>query len=172
MRELSKFEEDLYDEPGIQIISMAQVRGTILNLVSSAKAMTNSVAIIAIIIAVIGVVNTILMSVFERTSEIGVMKAIGASRVDIFKIIWTETALICIFGGITGNILALLGGNAVEHALKRVLPYAPKGHLVIITPEVLLYSLIGAVIMGLIAGIYPAYRASSMKPVEAIRRGE
>ena len=78
MGQLSKFEEDLYNEPGIQIISLAQVKGTILNLVSSAKAMTNSVAMIAVIIAVIGVVNTILMSVFERTSEIGVMKAIGA----------------------------------------------------------------------------------------------
>jgi len=172
MRELSKFEEDLYYEPGIQIISMAQVRGTILNLVSSAKAMTNSVAMIAIIVAVIGVVNTILMSVFERTSEIGVMKAIGASRADIFRIIWTETTLICVFGGIIGNILAILGGNMVEYALKQVLPYTPKGHLVIITPEVLVLSSVGAIVMGLIAGVYPAFRAASLKPVEAIRKGE
>lgn len=172
MGELSKFEEDLYNEPGIQIISLAQVKGTILNLVSSARVMTNAVAMIAIIIAIIGVVNTILMSVFERTAEIGVMKAIGASRLDIFKIIWTETALICIFGGILGNILALTGGKFVEYVIKQALPFAPKGHLVIITPRVLLASFIGAVIMGLFAGIYPAFRASSMKPIEAIRRGE
>ena len=172
MGQLSKFEEDLYNEPGIQIISLAQVKGTILNLVSSAKAMTNSVAMIAVIIAVIGVVNTILMSVFERTSEIGVMKAIGASRMDIFKIIWVETTLICIFGGILGNIIALLGGKIIEYILKQVLPYAPKGHLVVITPQTLLLSFFGAVVMGLIAGLYPAFRASSMKPIEAIRRGE
>ena len=172
MGQLSRFEEDLYNEPGIQIISLAQVKGTILNLVSSAKAMTNSVALIAIIIAVIGVVNTILMSVFERTSEIGVMKAIGASRLDIFKIIWVETTLICIFGGIFGNIIALLGGKTIEYILKQVLPYAPKGHLVIITPHTLLLSFFGAVIMGLVAGLYPAFRASSMKPIEAIRKGE
>ena len=172
MGQLSKFEEDLYNEPGIQIISLAQVKGTILNLVSSAKAMTNSVALIAIIIAVIGVVNTILMSVFERTSEIGVMKAIGASRLDIFKIIWVETTFICIFGGILGNIIALLGGKTIEYILKQVLPYAPKGHLVIITPHTLLVSFFGALAMGLIAGLYPAFRASSMKPIEAIRKGE
>ncbi|MEI8175936.1 MAG: FtsX-like permease family protein [Candidatus Omnitrophota bacterium] len=172
MGQLSKFEEDLYNEPGIQIISLAQVKGTILNLVSSAKAMTNSVALIAIIIAVIGVVNTILMSVFERTSEIGVMKAIGASRFDIFRIIWIETTLICIFGGILGNLTALAGGAAIEHILKQVLPYAPKGHLVIITAQTLCFSFFGAVLMGLLAGIYPAFRASSMKPIEAIRRGE
>ena len=172
MRELSKFEEDLYNEPGIQIISLAQVKGTILNLVSSAKAMTNSVALIAVIIAVIGVVNTILMSVFERTSEIGVMKAIGASRMDIFRIIWVETTLICIFGGILGNVIALAGGKTIEYVLKQVLPYAPKGHLVIITPRILALSFFGAVIMGLVAGLYPAFRASSMKPIEAIRKGE
>jgi len=172
MGQLSKFEEDLYNEPGIQVISLAQVKGTILNLVSSAKAMTNSVALIAIIIAVIGVVNTILMSVFERTSEIGVMKAIGASRLDIFKIIWVETTLICIFGGVLGNIIALLGGKTIEYVLKTVLPYAPKGHLVVITPHILALSFFGAVIMGLIAGLYPAFRASSMKPIEAIRKGE
>jgi len=172
MGQLSKFEEDLYNEPGIQIISLAQVKGTILNLVSSAKAMTNSVALIAVIIAVIGVVNTILMSVFERTSEIGVMKAIGASRMDIFKIIWVETTLICAFGGLLGNCIAFAGGKTIEYILKQVLPYAPKGHLVVITPQILILSFIGALIMGLVAGIYPAFRASSMKPIEAIRRGE
>jgi len=172
MRQLSKFEEDLYNVPGIQIISLAQVKGTILNLISSAKAMTNSVAMIAIIIALIGVVNTILMSVFERTSEIGVMKAIGASRLDIFKIIWVETTLICVFGGLLGNVIALLGGKAIEYVIKTVLPYAPKGHLIVITPHIVLHSFFGAVIMGFIAGLYPAFRASSMKPIEAIRKGE
>lgn len=172
MRQLSKFEDDLYNVPGIQVISLAQVKGTILNLVSSAKAMTNSVALIAVIIAVIGVVNTILMSVFERTSEIGVMKAIGASRMDIFRIIWIETALICVFGGILGDIVSLAGGRAIEYVIKLALPYAPKGHLVIITPHILLLSFFGALIMGFIAGLYPAFRASSMKPIEAIRKGE
>jgi len=169
---LGDFEESLYNEPGIQVISMAQVKGTIFNLVSSSKAMTNSVALIAILIAVIGVINTILMSVFERTKEIGVMKAIGASRLDIFRIIWLETTLICVLGGILGDIIAILGTNIVEHIIRKALPYAPVGKLVIIVPELLLSSFLGAVVMGLVAGIYPAYRASSMRPVEAIRLGD
>ncbi len=167
--DITKFEEDLYNEPGIQVISMAEVKGTIFNLMSSAKTLTNSIAAIAIIIALIGVINTILMSVFERTKDIGVMKALGASKLDIFQIIWLETTLICAIGGILGDILAVLGGVFVEKLIKSILPYAPSGHLVDVTPDLLVYSIIGAVLTGLIAGIYPAWRACTMRPVQAIR---
>jgi putative ABC transport system permease protein len=170
--DIADFEESLYNEPSIQIVSMSQVRGTILNLVSSAKVLANSIAVIAIFIAVIGVVNTILMSVFERTREIGVMKAIGASRMDIFKLIWTETILVCTFGGVLGSVLAFLGSSVVERIIKGILPYAPSGQLVLIKPALLFASLLGAIILGVISGIYPAWRASSMRPVEAIRAGE
>ncbi|MBN2377496.1 MAG: ABC transporter permease [Sedimentisphaerales bacterium] len=172
IQQVGEFEEDLYEEPGIQVISMAQVRGTILNLISSAKVMANSVAVIAIFIAVIGVVNTILMSIFERTREIGVMKAIGASAADIFKLIWTETILVCTAGGILGSIFALLGSGVVEHIIKKILPYAPSGQLVLIRPSLLFGAFVGAIILGIITGIYPAWRAASMRPVEAIRTGE
>jgi len=169
---IGKFEEDLYNEPGIQVVSLAQVRGTILNLVSSARAMAGSVALIAIFIAVIGVTNTILMAVFERTREIGVMKALGASRGDIFKIIWTETTLICGLGGVFGAALALIGTSLVERIIRSFLPYAPAGKLVFIKPSFIVISLVATLAMGIIAGIYPALRASLMKPIEAIRSGE
>jgi len=172
IRTIAQFEEDLYNVPGIQVVSLAQVRGTILNLISSARAMATSIALIAIFIAVIGVTNTILMSVFERTREIGVMKALGASAMDIFKIIWVETILICVLGGILGVVLAVLGSRVVEHLIRKFLPYAPQGKLVFIKPEFLLIAFFGTVIMGLLAGTYPALRASLMKPIEAIRSGE
>jgi putative ABC transport system permease protein len=172
LHEMAAFEEDMYDLPGIQVISLAQVRGTILNLISSAKVMTNSVAFIAIVIAAIGVINTILMSVFDRTREIGIMKALGASRFGIFKLVWNETVLICLLGGLAGIVLALAGSGLVESILKSVLPYAPSGRLVMVNPGMLAGALAGAVILGIIAGIYPAWRASSMVPVEAIRSGE
>jgi len=169
---IAEFEEDLYNVPGIQVVSLAQVRGTILNLVSSARVMASSVALIAIFIAVIGVTNTILMSVFERTREIGVMKAIGASATDIFKIIWIETILICLLGGLSGVILAVVGSNIAEQIIRHSLPYVPEGRLVLIKPSMVWISFAVTVVMGLIAGTYPALRASSMKPIEAIRSGE
>ena len=151
---------------------MAQVKGTVLSLVSTTKTLITSIAIVAIFVAIIGVVDTILMSVFERTQEIGVMKAIGAHNLDVFKLIWIETILICFAGGIGGVIIAVLGGNVVEHFVRQVLPYAPNGKLMFITPKLALLSLGGAVFLGLVSGIYPAVRASLMRPIEAIRTGE
>lgn len=172
VEKIYEFEESLYNIANIQVISMAQVKGTILSLISTARILVTSVAAIAIFVAIIGVVNTILMSVFERTQEIGVMKAIGASKLDIFKLIWIETILTCSLGGIFGNIIAILGGNVVEYFVRKLLPYVPGGKLVLITPYLLFYSLLGTIILGLISGIYPALRASSMRPIEAIRSGE
>jgi putative ABC transport system permease protein len=112
------------------------------------------------------------MAVFERTKEIGVLKAIGASKLDIFKLIWIETILICTLGGAGGSIIAVSGGNVVEYFVKKVLPYAPSGKLVVITPGLLLIAFCGAIVLGLVSGIYPGFRASSMRPIEAIRSGE
>ncbi|OGD16076.1 hypothetical protein A2V47_07755 [Candidatus Atribacteria bacterium RBG_19FT_COMBO_35_14] len=169
---LQAFEERLYPIASIQVISMSQVKGTILNLVNSAKILIMSVAFIAIFVAIIGVINTILMSVFERTQEIGIMKAIGASKLDIFKLIWIETLIICTLGGIFGSIIAIFGGNFTELLVRKVMPYAPGGRLLLITPELLLFSFFGVIIIGIISGLYPAFRAASMRPIEVIRSGE
>ncbi len=172
VEELPEFEDTYYKIPEIQVVSMTQVKGTIINLITTAKVLIMSVAAIAIIVAIIGVINTILMSVFERTQEIGIMKAIGASKLDIFRFIWIETIIICALGGVFGSIIAIVGGSGVEFLVKKVLPYAPNGHLVTIGPDLVGLSFLSAIILGIIAGLYPAFRAASMRPIEAIRSGE
>jgi putative ABC transport system permease protein len=172
IEKVSEFEDRLYPIASIQVISMSQVKGTILNLVNSAKILIMSVAFIAIFVAIIGVINTILMSVFERTQEIGIMKAIGASRLDIFQLIWMETLIVCTLGGIFGSMIAFFGGNMVELLVRNVMPYAPGGKLLLITPELLLFSFLGVIIVGIISGLYPAFKAASMRPIEVIRSGE
>ncbi|WP_417911554.1 ABC transporter permease, partial [Candidatus Electronema sp. TJ] len=68
---IGQLEQKLYELPDVQVVSLAQVKQTIMNLVSTAKVMVLSIAIIAVLIAMVGVINTILMSVFERYQEIG-----------------------------------------------------------------------------------------------------
>jgi len=178
LAKLPMFTDRIYNRKELgetQVISLAEVKGTILNLVQTAKILVMSVAFIAIIVALIGVMNTILMSVFERTKEIGIMKAIGASKMDIFKLIWLETIIICALGGIAGTFIAVFGGTYIEKLIRGVMSkagYVPAGQIVHFTPQIIIGCFFGAIILGVLSGIWPALRAASMRPIEAIRGGE
>lgn len=157
--------------PSVQVVGLQQVKNTLVNLVATAQTMIAAVAVIAVIVALIGVINTILMSVYERTGEIGIMKALGARKSDIFELIWLETLMICIFGAIVGSIMAVIGTGAVEAAIKSITNLGVSGSIVQITPQVISYAILGAVILGFFGGLYPAWRAASMRPIDAIREG-
>lgn len=158
--------------PEVQVVSLEQVKGALVSLVGTAQTMVAAVAIIAIIVAVIGVVNAILMSVYERIGEIGIMKAVGAARAQIFRLIWTETLLICLTGGVAGSLLATAAAKGTDAALRHLLDIGVTQQLVRITPGLLALAVLGAVTLGLLAGIWPACRAAALRPVEAIRSNE
>lgn len=158
--------------PEVQVVGLQQVKDTLINLIGTAQTMMAAVAIIAIIVALIGVINAILMSVYERTGEIGIMKALGARREDIFELIWIETLMVCLFGALLGAAIAVVGSGLVEDAVRALTDLGVSGSIVRITPGVVGYSVLGAVILGFVGGLYPAWRASSMRPVAAIREGE
>lgn len=169
---LREFEKRWTRLPEVQVVSLQQVKTTLVSLVETAQAMIAAVATVAVIVAVIGVINTILMSVIERTGEIGIMKAIGATRSDIFQLIWLETLTICLGGGLLGGVGAWVGARGVEAALRLLIDVGVRGSIVAITPGVLLAALAGAAGLGVFAGLYPAWRAASLRPIEAIREGE
>ena len=165
----SSLEAKLYKLPDVQIVSLQQVKDTIMKLISTAKVMVLSIAIIAILIAMVGVINTILTSVWERMQEIGILKTIGAMPWDIFKLIWTETLILCTTGGILGVIFALILARVTDILIRSVLPYAPDGGLVIIDARLVAITLAAILCIGLLSGIYPAWRAGRIRPLEAIR---
>jgi putative ABC transport system permease protein len=167
--DMAAFETKMYDLPDVQVVSMAQVKNTIMNLVTTAKVMVMSIAAIAILIAMVGVINTILMSVFERMQEIGILKTIGAMPWDVFKLIWIETVILCTAGGAIGIGAALALAALTEALVRRVLPFAPTGGLVAIDGPLALLTLGVVVGIGIVSGIYPAWKAGRVRPLESIR---
>lgn len=167
--DINRLEKKLYTLPDVQVVSLAQVKQTIMRLISTAKVMVLSTALIAILIAMVGVINTILMSVHERFQEIGILKTIGAMPWDIFKLIWTETIILCTIGGVLGVILALILSKITEVVIRRILPYSPRGGLVLIDLKLVLITLAAILCIGLLSGLYPAWRAGRIRPLEAIR---
>jgi len=166
---LTELENKLYDLPDVQVVSMAQVKTTIMSLVSTAKVMVFSIALIAILIAMLGVINTILMSVFERFQEIGIIKSMGAMPWDVFRMIWTETVILCLLGGGLGIGFSFVLAKITDVLIRRLLPYTPTGSLIIINGSLALLTLGVVVAIGLISGVYPAWRASRVRPLESIR---
>ena len=167
--DMIKLENKLYQLPDVQVVSFSQVKQTIMKLIGTARVMVLSIAIIAILIAMVGVVNTILMSVLERVQEIGILKTMGAMPGDIFLLVWTETLLLCSIGGIAGVGFALLFAQGTDILIRRILPYAPGGGLVVIDVKLAALTLVVIVTVGLLSGLYPAWKAGRVRPLQSIR---
>ncbi len=170
--DMKAFEDKMYRLPDVQVVSLSQVKTTIMTLVSTARVLVFSIALIAILIAVMGVVNTVLMSVMERRQEIGILKSMGALAGDVFKLVWLETVMLCVAGGLLGTGLAVLTARLTDVLVRRLLPYAPSGGLVAIDAGLVLTTLGAVTAIGLASGVYPSWRAARMRPLDTIRSEE
>jgi putative ABC transport system permease protein len=117
-----------------------------------------AVAAISLLVGGIGVMNIMLVTVTERTREIGIRKAIGARKADILGQFMTEAVLLSILGGITGVVVGLIGAQFTIVGVEPVIQ----------TYTVALALTVG-IVVGLFFGIYPANRAASLSPIEALR---
>jgi putative ABC transport system permease protein len=165
----AKLETELYKLPDVQVVSFSQVKQTIMKLIATARMMVLSIAIIAILIAMVGVINTILMSVLERMQEIGILKTMGAMPGDIFRLVWTETLILCTGGALAGILFAFVFARLSDALVRRILPYAPGGELVAIDLKLASLTLVIIVAVGLASGIYPAWKAGRIRPLDSIR---
>ncbi|HEX4484164.1 MAG TPA: ABC transporter permease [Solirubrobacteraceae bacterium] len=145
-------------EPGFEVLNQGSLLETSNSTSSVFTTLLGEVAAISLLVGGIGVMNIMLVSVTERTREIGIRKAVGARRSDILTQFLTEAVLVSLIGGIAGVLVGVLGSRFTIAGVH---------------PEVATYSIFlafgAAALSGLFFGTYPAARAASLRPIEALR---
>lgn len=155
IRKLGPSEENDFD-----IFSNESILGMINDITGGVKIGAMVVSIIALIAAGVGIMNIMLVSVTERTREIGIRKAVGAKRINILFQFLLEAVTLCLLGGIIGIVLGVGLGNFAGSFLnaQAAVPY-----------NWVMIGILLCVIVGVIFGTYPAYKAANMDPIEALR---
>mgnify|MGYP000094313296 CR=1 FL=1 len=155
--------------PDVQAVTVAQVLGTIQNLVQAGQNMLFLVLVVALVIGGLGTTNTMLMAVFERTREIGLMKAVGASRLQIFMLFLAEGLALCLLGALFGTSIGsvtTLMGNVI---LKQFITVMPTWSVSQFSWNAAAVSVLFPVGVGVVSSLYPALRAAALNPMEALR---
>jgi len=163
--------------PGMRVLTLSNVVAQASQLLNTLTMFFGTLGIVALVAGSFGVVNTMIISIMERTREIGTLKAIGAKNSTVLKIFILEALLLGCLGGGIGIIVGGASSYLISEFSVRILPAVPVGQRItanvspMLTPSNIVLSFVLGLVTGVLAGIYPAWRAARMKPVEALRHG-
>ena len=143
------------------ILTQGSLLSSLDSILNALSAVLAGIAAISLLVGGIGIMNIMLVTVKERTREIGVRKAVGATRKDILLQFLLESMILSLMGGVVGILMAFTGGVV----LSRFLPQMPP----LMEPWVIALATLFSGGVGIFFGVYPAYRAAHQDPIEALR---
>jgi putative ABC transport system permease protein len=153
-----------YQQDDFTIISQQDILGAFTQITTILTAFLGAIAGISLLVGGIGIMNIMLVSVTERTREIGIRKAVGAKRRDILAQFMVEAVVLSVFGGLGGIGVGWLISQAVNQLKISTPPL-----VTLVSPEAVLLAVGFSAAVGLFFGIYPATRAASLNPIDALR---
>lgn len=148
----------------IELIRQMQQQSAII------QAVFGGIGFISLLVAAIGIANTMMMSVYERTKQIGIMKVLGASLRDIRNMFLVESACIGLIGGVVGLLLSMLLSGVLNVTLGAAASFGGTAMKIsIIPPYLMIAAVVFSTAIGTVAGVAPAQRAMKLSPLAAIR---
>ncbi|MDF1498002.1 MAG: ABC transporter permease [Patescibacteria group bacterium] len=158
-------------EMGFSVSALSDIIDEANKIFQAVQIILSLFGAVALIVSAIGMFNTMTIALLERIQEIGIMKALGASRDDIWKLFLVESVIIGFLGGISGILIGFMGGKLFNFGINKLasslggdavnLFYTPKEFIIII--------LVFSTIVGFMTGLYPARRASKLNALDALR---
>jgi len=155
-------------EEGFSVSTADDLIESSLGILNTVQYVVLGIVSIALLVGGLGIMNTMYMSVSERTNEIGIMKAVGATKKQILSIYLVESGILGLIGGVIGTLLGLGISEVAFYFIRQYagIPLYPNRSLMLIGG-----SLIASFVLGLFSGYLPARKAANLEPVEAIRQG-
>jgi putative ABC transport system permease protein len=148
--------------PGVRAVAVRQIAQTEMNLMAKVNRFMLALAGITLVVGSFGVVNTMMSSVHQRVKDIGIMKAVGASRLQIVKMFLYEALVV----GLIGGILGFIAGTLLSYVIG---PLIYEDLAVSYAPQYLLPALALAILVAAVASVYPAFRASKVSVADSLR---
>ena len=154
---------------GYEVETNAEYLETMKSQFAIVQAVLGGIGAVSLLVAAIGIANTMMMSIYERTKEIGVMKVLGCRLSNIRTMFLMEAAAIGLIGGAVGNLLSFGMSGAINFITGRGAAMSFDGNISYIPWWLVLLSMGFAVMVGVTAGYFPARRAMRLSPLAAIR---
>lgn len=160
------------DKKDFSVSSMKEMQQNISETLNTMAIFLGAIAAISLVVGAVGISNTMFTSVLEKTKEIGIMKAIGAKNIDIMMIFLLNAGMIGLVGGIGGVIVGSVASGYIGVLASSGSTGGMMGRMLgttALSVELLVFAFVFSILIGMIAGAIPAYRASKLKPVDALR---